>query len=88
MKCVNNFNRIIYSSNINRRLLSSTVEKQQQEVADVKDMSIHGVCMSSIKEAFNNFTKYIMKNESVKLALGRWHVEQVSKDWEKKTRYY
>ena len=86
MKYVNNVNRILWNSNISRRLSSSNVE--QQKVVEVKDMSIHGLCINSIKEAAKNFTQYIMKSPTAKLALGRWHVEQVSKVWEKKSRYY
>ena len=87
MKSINRINQsIVYNSN---KLFSSNIKKEQTNVVvDAKDMSIHGLCLASIKEAFNNFSNYIIKNESVKLALGRWHVEKVSADWEKKSRYY
>ena len=85
MKSISRINQSIIYSN---RLFSSNIKKEQTTVVDAKDMSIHGICFASIKEAFNNFSNYIIKNESVKLALGRWHVEKVSADWEKKSRYY
>ena len=84
---VKSVNQIISNKNI-IRLLSDSNKKVKENVVQVKDMSIHGICLASMKEAFTNFRSYITKSDSVKLALGRWHVEKVSKHWEKKRRYY
>jgi hypothetical protein len=66
-------------------ILNNTIEK---DIGDIKDLSIHGLGIDSLKLAFNNFKQYILKNENVKLALGRWSVDKVSAEWEKKARYY
>ena len=66
-------------------ILNNTIEK---DIGDIKDLSIHGLGIDSLKLAFNNFKQYILKNENAKLALGRWSVDKVSADWEKKARYY
>jgi hypothetical protein len=85
---VKSVNKMISNKSINRLLSDSNTGKKEEKIIQVKDMSIHGICFASMKEAFTNFRSYITKNDSVKLALGRWHVEKVSKHWKNKRTYY
>ena len=95
VRYVKSVNKIISNKSIIRLLSDSNTGKKEENVVqdkenvvDIKDMSIHGICFASMKEAFTNFRSYITKNDSVKLALGRWHVEKVSKHWKNKRTYY
>ena len=92
MNSIRKFQPII-NVNINKfmkctKSFSTIDSKDVKVVGEVKDMSIHGLCLDSLKISFNNFKNYILKNNTVKLPLGRWNVEKVSADWEKKSRYY
>ena len=59
---VKSVNKIISNKNIIRLLSDSNTNKKVEEnVIQVKDMSIHGICFESMKEAFTNFRSYITR---------------------------